>query len=156
MISVKIDGIDDLVKKYGNGIKPAIKKGVAALAVEAESRIKPYAPATAGNSPKAYQPGRWNTWYQRGWGKKWVTAKGKIKGKRTSETLGRKWQHEPKGELGAVIKNTARYAGYVHGEDQTRVHKSHGWKSSKVIVEQIVKDGTVDKLISKYIAEVIK
>ena len=66
-----------------------------------------------------------------------------ISTSRRTGRLGRSWYHRLHG-LDLKIGNLATYAGYVHGEQQTEVHKQTGWKR---VME--VMDDEVSKLIKK-------
>jgi hypothetical protein len=81
----------------------------------------------------------WPYW-KRGSG--WISASGKSSG--TSQRLGDQWRTIV-GIDTITIKNAATYAGYVHGPEQTEVHKTHGWlKLLDVAIKEL--PGVIKKL----------
>lgn len=108
-------------------------KGVMQVAVEmVRDDINVYPPATEANSPTRRR------WYERGYGPRWRRANGSIGGRRTSETLGRKWATEvrERGRVGAV-GNNASYARYVHSHKlQPFYHRRRGWRSDETVAKR--------------------
>src|SRR4030042_2565195 len=80
--SYTIKGLDKLLKKLDDleGLKAAVR-GMEAAALHVKGKIAEYPPASEANAPKTS-----GSWYERGYGTRWPGG-----GKRTSETLGRKW-----------------------------------------------------------------
>lgn len=155
-VTIKIDGLEKIAAKYAKNIKPLIAKTTLAIATEIHNQLAPYAPATTNNQPKKWEPKRWNSWYERGYGTRYVNKAGIVSGKRTSQTLGRRWQVRGKG-LGARITNDATYSGFVYvKKTQARVHARHAWKTDEDIIKKIQSDGTVDKFIKKFIIDEIQ
>lgn len=149
---VEIRGLDELTRRL-DSFKD-LKKVIPALEASArhiEGVVKEYAPETAAN--KEGGPG--SRWYQRGFGPKWKVKSGEIHGRKTSETLGRKWTVQSKNHgLTQIIGNNVSYAKYVHGEEQAHFHADRGWKTIFDVVKQesdtvlnFVKD-RVDKILS--------
>ncbi len=70
-----------------------------------------------------------------------------VSGSQRTGHLRREWFYELHG-LDAEIGNLASYAGYVHGDEQTSVHKRHGWKQiMDVAVDEV--DNLIKKLMTK-------
>lgn len=129
---------DAAVKVLSTDLAAAVKPAAIAVAAEGQSRIAQYPPAP----PKA---GR--TFYERGFGTRWRRKDGSVGGRKTSETLGRKWAIQPQSN-GAVLQNGASYAKYVHSADhQATVHKGR-WKTDAKLADALVSDGTVEKVVS--------
>lgn len=137
-VNVRVEGLDELLKKMdkvkgGEFVKPALKVGGERLRDQAGK----YPPSGDWNNPAELR------WYERGYGPKWRTASGEIKGKKTSENLRKKWYVKPDKDS-VLVGNNASYALYVHGEQQPKFHKDHGWKKLlETAVEQadeILKD----------------
>jgi hypothetical protein len=72
-----------------------------------------------------------NTWYERGRGPRWVRKDGTVRGKDTSEVLGRSWTTEVRGmftEIRGIAGTRASYAPAVQDEDeQAAYHGARGW-----------------------------
>lgn len=139
MADMALVGYAELELKFGN-LDPAIKRSVAAGSLHIKGKVSIYAPATAGNSPRTYTTGGQNIWYERGWGSKWALKGGGWHGRKKSETLGRKWTIEIRnGGMVGIIGNNVSYGPYVQDpEEQTHVHKAHGWKTTKQVADEEV------------------
>ena len=127
MLTLKINGLTELQRKFAIDPKTKITDALEAVGKIVKRELETYPPPNAGNAPKSYQRGRWNTWYERGYGTRWVTSRGQVMGRRTSENLGKQWTLTASG-LTATISNGASYAGWVHKTGkQTGFHAAHGW-----------------------------
>lgn len=158
MAEITIEGLEELLDDLEE-ILPAIKTGLSAGALYLKGKAAEYPPSTAGNQPKNYVPGRWNTWYQRGFGSKWARADGTVGSRATSETLGRKWTS--RGQTGSkglawVVGNNVSYSKWVQGDEQTWFHKAHGWKSTETLKREEEDEvrKRVNEIIEKKIAEI--
>ena len=110
------------------------KRGLKAGALHVKGKIDEYPPSTTANSP-GNPTGRW---YERGWGSRYKRLDGVVTGKKTSETLGRKWTTaEQNAGLTQVIGNNASYAPYVHdAEEQAKIHGDRGWKTDEQVLRE--------------------
>ena len=111
-------------------LAPALKE--ASLYIK--TKISTYPPSTAANVPGG--PG--SHWYQRGWGSKWMTMDGTVRGRNTSETLGKSWTRRIEKEgLKFIIGNDTSYGKFVQGsDDQAKALKRIGWKTTDKVVEE--------------------
>jgi len=142
--TVKLVGLDSLQRKLGADFKPAMRAASKAIALEIQGEIAPYPPATSANRPKG--PG--SKWYERGFGTKWMLKDGTVRGKKTSQTLGRRWGIKGKGAIGAVLGNIATYSPYVHShEEQAKYHGKRGWVTDEKAVERVERRGTVRRIV---------
>uniref|UniRef100_A0A6M3KQL4 Tail protein n=1 Tax=viral metagenome TaxID=1070528 RepID=A0A6M3KQL4_9ZZZZ len=129
-MSIQIDlrGLEPLLKKL-DSIKgnDALKGVMTAAASDLKSWVAVYPAAGEGNSP-SNAGGRW---YERGYGPRWKRKDGSVGGKRTSQTLGRRWTIEVMDQgMAARIGNNATYGPFVQdAERQNRAHKAHGWRT---------------------------
>ena len=133
MATETIKGMNKLLRKLDTlGKLKGAKRGLKAGAKHIEGTIKEYAPKSAANAPKSH--GRW---YERGWGTRYKRLDGIVTGKKTSETLGRKWTTaERKGGLQQIIGTNVSYAKFVHdAEEQARFHKARGWKTDEQVLK---------------------
>jgi len=131
---VYIEGLDELIKKL-NSIQEmkAVKTALKAAGAHIQGIMVDYPPATIGNSPSNPT----NHWYERGYGSHWRRKDGSIGGRQTSETLNRKWTiKEEFSGLQVIVGNNVSYGHWVQGDDQTRVHKAHGWLTTRQVVER--------------------
>lgn len=143
MAQVLVLGIEEIERKLSVDLGPAMRGATKAIAAEIQGKIAPYPRSTSANSPAG--PG--SRWYERGYGPRWMRKDGGVGGRKTSETLGRRWgitSHR----TSATLSNKASYAVYVHGaEKQARFHSRRGWKTDKWAIKQVWQDGTVEKII---------
>lgn len=138
-LSLRIDGLDELIKKMqsvedGKYVKKALTAG--------GERVKDQ----AGKYPRA---GKANSdserrWYERNYGPKWRNADGSVKGRNTSEMLGKKWYVKPD-QYSVAVGNPVSYAQYVHGDNkQAKNMGDKGWRklgeTAKRLSDDIVKD----------------
>ncbi len=134
--NVELRGFEEVQAMIGRltNLKPAVN-ALHAGAVHVKGKIAQYPPSSPANSPGPY-PKRW---YQRGYGPRWARKRRTgVGGRRTSETLGRRWTVEARdGGLTQVVGNNASYAPYVHGdEDQAGFHAARGWKTVGQVAEE--------------------
>jgi hypothetical protein len=99
----------------------------------AKNHISVYPASTEANNPAR------NRWYERGYGGRWRRKDGTVGGRRTSETLGRKWATEvTDGGMVGRIGNNASYAPYVHdAAKQARFHGARGWRSADDTIKAV-------------------
>jgi hypothetical protein len=129
---VDVNDLRKLAKKLD--IEDAFKDGLFAAATYIKGVISEYPPATAANLPQPY-PARW---YERGFGTKYKTKDGTIKGNKTSEILGKRWTVK-KLDNGndAEVGNNASYAPFVQDKTrQAKKHKQTGWPTVQQVAEE--------------------
>ena len=152
MFTIKIEGLSELVKTLDDVRQLRfVKAALKAAARHIEAKVKKYPPATAANSPAG--PGR--GWYERGYGSRYMTVLGQVRGRKTSEMLGRSWStREEDDGLTQIIGTPVSYARYVHDIDQqSRFHFHHGWKTIQYIAEQ--EAPVLRKKIMEYLEKVL-
>lgn len=144
---IRIEGAEEIARKLSGGVDRAAKRASMAIAAEIHRRIAPYPPASEANSPRDEV----SYWYERGFGTRYKTGKGR----RTSQTLGRKWSVKSEGN-GALVINTAGYANWVHDSvDQAWFHNVRDWKTDEDVVDEVEGDGTVERLMGREIAKLL-
>ena len=129
-----IKGMNKLLRKLDTVAKlKGAKRGLKSGAKHIEGTIKEYAPKSEANVAKSH--GRW---YERGWGSRYKRLDGAVTGKKTSETLGRKWTTASRaGGLQQMIGNNASYAEFVHDEEkQAKIHGDRGWKTDEQVLRE--------------------
>jgi len=158
---IDIQGLDAILAKFPL-IRPKVVKILRAGAITVKGQIAKYAPATAANKPRGWNSyyslstrRANNRWYQRGYGTKWVVKSGAVHGRKTSETLGRRWTTAEKdGGLTQVVGNNASYGPHVQSEKQARFHRQRGWKTTDDVAQEWGPKITKD--VSKGIDEVFR
>lgn len=121
---IEIKGLDKTLRKLSHPAHvAAAKRGLQAGAVHIKGTVDEYPPATEANSPG--QP----RWYERGYGPRWRRKSGGIGGRKSSETLGRKWTVASRNAgLTQIVGNAVSYGPFVQDEDrQASFHKRRGW-----------------------------
>jgi len=137
MIELEVEGLDEVLRildrmASGKGLAPA-RAALDAGAVHIKGAVATYPPATSANRPGG--PG--SRWYQRGYGPRWMRKSGGVGGRKTSQTLGRRWSIVKRGAWVRVIGNNVSYGPYVQDEDkQAGFHKARGWLTIQGAVEK--------------------
>jgi hypothetical protein len=147
---IYIEGIDRILAKLP-GFRPAVVAALKAGAVHVKGKIAKYPPASDANMPGPY-PKRW---YQRGYGQKWALKGGAVHGRKTSETMGRRWTQGERDEgLTQIVGNNASYGPYVQGEKQAGFHRQRGWKTTQDVAES--EGPKVTRMVSDAIDKVLR
>lgn len=151
MSSIELHGDQIIAQQLRRNLAPAISAGSVAIAKEAEGRIAAYP-----TQPKPKHP---NRYYQRGYGMRYRRADGSLVGKKTSESLGKRWSVRRRG-LGAVLANSASYGPYVHRfgpgkPKQTQQHAQTGWRTDESVAREVETDGTAEELLGLAIVKVL-
>lgn len=128
-----IKGMNQLLRRL-TSIKElrGAKRGLKAGALYIKGKIAIYPPSSEANTPNQRR------WYERGYGPKWMRKDGSIGGKKTSQTLGRRWTMESQNAgLTQVVGNNATYAPYVQSaEKQASFHAARGWKTDEQVIDE--------------------
>ena len=144
---ITIEGLPELLRKIDNlQDMKRVANAMRAAALHVKGKISRYPPESAANRPKER-----GSWYERGYGTRWPGG-----GRKTSETLGRKWTISDKdGGLTQYIGNNVSYAKFVQGpDDQAKIHEIRGWKSTDVVAEEEAK--TVVKFVKDEVEKILK
>ena len=131
-IYIDVKDIARIAKKLD--VMPVFKSGIFAAGTYLKGVLREYPGSSIANSPKPY-PGRW---YERGYGTRYVRKSGGIGGRKTSETLGKRWTVKKENNgMTVIVGNNASYAKWVQGHNtQARFHKSRGWKTTGDVADQ--------------------
>ena len=152
-VSVEVKGLDELERKIGGlATLRTVRVGLKAGAVHVKGKADDYPPSTIANSP-GNPKGRW---YERGYGPRWMTRQG-VHGRKTSQTLGRKWtMAERNNGMTFIIGNNVTYGPYVQDrEKQAWFHRQRGWRTVQDVAEDELDTVTrfvqqeIDKQLSK-------
>lgn len=139
-VSTSAKGLEQFSKRFGRDLSPALRSASTGLAHEAIDRIAPY-------PQERTRQGR--QWYERGYGQRWQRKDGGVGGRKTSETLGRRWDVKV-GRVWASAINTASYSRLVHKHgEQARIHKKTGWKTDRDVIKSLKADGTAVDLLKQ-------
>lgn len=136
---IEVRGLEEVVKRLGKDLRPALKKAALAIGEQVRGGIAVYP-----TQPPPVNPDRW---YQRGYGPKWRRKDGTVRGRATSEQLGQRWATRAKG-WGAVVGNPVSYAPFVQSEEkQAAIHKRTGWVTDVQVAEEVAKSGAVERMV---------
>ena len=149
MAQVTIEGMDKLEKKLTKvKDKKTVRAALKAAGVHIKGKVDQYPPASGANAQKAH-----GGWYERGFGSKYRRLDGAITGRKTSETLGRKWTVKQTRDE-TVVGNNVSYGPYVQDEDeQAGFHKARGWKTIQTVASEEADE--VVKFVKKAIDEAL-
>jgi hypothetical protein len=155
-VVMDVRGVEELIAAITEA--PDVAVPLAEQAMERsllaiEGRVSEYPPASEANRPRAWQGSAYNlvtrkraslnTWYERGYGPKWVRKDGTVNGRKTSELLGRSWSREVRVDddvIEGILGNSASYTRYVHGREQADFHARRGWMTIFEGVKQSEED----------------
>jgi phage gpG-like protein len=143
---IQLRGLDAILAKLGKLETLKWVRGILeAAAQDVKGGVAVYPPASEANAKRGWQPGGKNTWYERGYGQRWVRKDGSVGGRQTSQTLGRRWTTRV-GDTWAKIGNNAGYAMYVQDADhQPWYHKQRGWATIQAEGEKAM-EGALKKV----------
>jgi len=154
MNSVTIEGLPSLTRLLNADLNKAVGAATFAIAAEIQNRLAPYPAASEANRPRSWQSGGPNQWYERGYGPRWVRKDGSINGRKTSQTLNRRWSIQ-RGVRSATLWNKAGYSGFVHDANiQAAFHKRRGWRTDQDVINQVQGDGTVSNIVNQALTNV--
>ncbi len=140
---------------------PLLRQAMLRALLAIEGRVAEYSPESEANRPRSWSGSAYhvfsrkraslNTWYERGYGPKWVRKDGTVNGRKTSRFLGRQWSREVRVSPGLLIEgvvgNSAPYAPHVHGEEQASFHARRGWLTLDQGLEQ--SQGDIDAALEE-------
>lgn len=143
---IEVEGLEELIVRFGVDLEPALGAAAVAIAAEAQDRIAPYPGAS--RKPQPFRSAK----QRRGFFARLRSGAIQVPYRRGSspgsQTLGRRWNIQPQ-RLGATLQNTASYAGLVHGKaEQAKYHKGT-WKTDEDVKESIERDGTAERVIEQ-------
>jgi len=104
-LAAKLRSLSDL-----RFLRPHITSAVTHISGKLDKTSYPPAPY------KNKTPG--NSWYDRGWGTRWMRADGSLGGRQSSEDLGPSWKGKATSDTRGIIGNDASYAKWVQGPQQ--------------------------------------
>ncbi|KPL80229.1 hypothetical protein [Herpetosiphon geysericola] len=109
-------------------------------------------------SPYPAQPAKpVDHWYERGYGQRWKRKDGSIGGRKTSQTLGRRWMIASRGRMVMVLMNTSTYSPFVHrAEDQTAAHANTGWVTDTEAISRVVDSPLIDGLVGTALGTILR
>ena len=154
-VTIQIEGIDAVVDKL-NTIEQlrGFQAALTQVGQHVRDKIKTYPQSTDANSPRDFVPGGKNTWYQRGYGPKWVRKDGTVGGRKTTEFLKQSWGVQATNTQ-VVIGTKVTYAPYVHDEEtQADFHKRRGWKTVQTIAKE--EEPAVRAFVESYLEKLMK
>jgi hypothetical protein len=144
---IEITGITELTRKLSANIEAGLQPALLAIAAALQNVIAPYPPAPS-------YIGRLS-WYERGYGPRWLHRDGGIGGRKTSQFLNRSWYSEPRADATVVLGNRATYAPWVHGTRQTKVNQEYGWVNVATGKDRVVQDGTITRIIDTALRKIL-
>jgi hypothetical protein len=141
---IEIAGFSQAAATLASDLRPGIEAGALGIAAAIQDTLAPYPPAPPRIAGLSY--------YVRGQGS--FTARGTLI--RSSEMLNRRWGIKSI-PLGARLRNTASYAGWVHGrQTQTRDHEITGWAREDTAISEVLSSGEAERIMGAAIATAIK
>lgn len=158
MSDFRIDGLTELSKILSADVDAAVGVATFLTAAELQNRLAPYPPSTSANQPK---PAGGGAWYERGYGPRWTRKDGSVGGRKSSETMNRRWGIR-RAKTYTTLYNRASYSPFVHGHprfgqpSQAKIHAQHGWRTDGDVMDEMLSDGTVTGFVSDALDKVLK
>jgi hypothetical protein len=153
LVTRSLDEFLEALERAPEVATPLFEQAMTRSLLAIEGRVAEYPPESEANRPRAWRGSAYslatqkrvslNTWYERGYGPKWVRKDGTVNGRKTSRFLGRHWTQEVHvrgGDLEGTLGNSASYAPEVHGREQASFHAERGWVRLEDAVEQSAED----------------
>lgn len=149
--SVKIEGLDKLLKKLGKLGPPVYRPAIAEAATHIKNVIARYPPRILGRKqpPKTMRQLLFLIYAIREGIIDFPYRRGQSPG---SEAMGRRWTivFRDEGKT-AVVGNNASYVRLLHDhDDQTEFHKGGGWKTDRQVAEQEAREVRI--ILARHIA----
>ena len=136
----EIGGLPELLEaleRTPEDVMPFLRAAMIDSVLLLQGAVKEYPPASSGNQPGG--PG--SRWYERGYGPRWKTSDGTVRGRKLSERLRERWSNQvrdyPQGNQQAgmtggfvegTVGNKASYRFEVQSrEKQLDFHRRRGW-----------------------------
>jgi hypothetical protein len=158
MIAVEIQGLDELKKRLDTKrFAAASKIAIGRAANEVKIVAIPYPPAGPWCQPGPYP----HRWYQRLFGPRWARKYGATPGGRDTDRarwggpIQEKWAVTVQDDWTAKIWNDAKYGPWVKGEEQTPVHKAHGWTKLSDDAKGLADKGVFTRVFAEEIEKVL-
>ena len=160
MISIRVTGMEPLLRILTPGAAQKIQAASVALGNEVKRRMAVYPNLVkfgkGGRSLrwKSEKQRRYYVWMRRERG---LSAEYKRQTDEMSQRLKLKWTVIKHGAVGAMVENSATYSPYVQGwKDQQPFHKDAGWVTDKQVAEQVRSDGTVHRIYNDALAKIVE
>jgi len=155
---IEIRGMKEALAKLDRATSDAvIGRIIFSGLVHLNERAMSYPPSTEANQPRGFNSmysirthRPMNTWYQRGYGSKWVRKDGSVKGRQSSEQLQQSWTARMRGKYTGVLGNDTTYGPYVQDEKkQARFHRARGWKTIQDITVLQFAKAEIDRALAR-------
>ena len=159
IITVRLDGLAGLAHMLSADLQAAAGNAAFAVATALQDRIAPYPPSTQANSPRPWTSGGRNSWYERGYGTRWARKDGSIGGRKSSQTMNRRWSIQRNGNS-TTLSNGATYSPYVHRDGnspphQAGFHAARGWQTEVQGMGGLQRDGVIDAIVAVEVKKVM-
>lgn len=147
-IDLEVTGLDEVVALLAR-ITPAIDVSMVAVAEEARDRIAPYPGQT--HKRQAFKTAK----QRRGFFAKLRKGQITVPYRRGNDVLNR-WSQPVRQGNRVLLRNTSPHAIWVHSATgQAKYHKGN-WKTDKGIAEQVVSDGTAERIVEQAVQHAIE
>jgi len=147
-VTLRIEGLDQLRRKLGRGVEPAIS--VATLAIGKEVKTEIARGPGPSHSPVIWASEKQRRWYFRWRRKKDLPLKYTRLSDPMSQQLEHKWGVAKYGQIGAKVFTGVRYAPWVQSKErQTAQHKATGWRTDEQAIKRVVDSGAVQRILKQ-------
>jgi len=148
MITLEITGVEELAKRLGVDLTPALRAATFAIGEIVRSKIAK--PPGSSHSPVIWASRKQKIWYaimRRQGGLPLQYSRGNDP---MSQKLEQSWTVESLGETDAIVGTKGvTYAKWVQGEAwQSAQHRATGWVTDKQAIEQAQQGGDIPKVIN--------
>lgn len=146
MISLTITGLEELKRKYGTDLKPALRAATFAVGEQLRTYLAKYpGPAHSPVKWASEKARRYYFWLRMSKG---LPLEYTRNSDPLSQRLGPSWTVAHRGQTGTVVGTRVAYARWVQGSQwQTGQHKATGWVTDEQAVEQLQRSGKVGPIV---------
>lgn len=156
MITIKVHGMDAVMRVLDPNIARYIQGASIAVAKELERRLKVYPKLEKGRVVR-WKSERQRRFYHAMRRARGLPAKYTRQSDPMSERLKTKWQVSRLGALGAKVENGASYGIYVQADEyQQPMHRDAGWTTDRQAADRVKADGTIERIFSDAMEAIVR
>jgi len=145
-VTLRIEGLDQLRRKLGRGVEPAISAATLAIAEEVRSEMGRY-------PGPSHSPVLWKSQKQKAAyfaSRKGLPLKYSRQSDPMSQRLGPSWFSAKHGSIGAKAATRVSYAPWVQSKErQSPQHAATGWRTDEQAIKRVVESGAVQRILKQ-------
>ena len=146
MITFELEGVEELAKRLGVDLRPALRAATFAVGEQLRGKIARYPGPSS--LPVKWSSVKQQRFYHAMRREAGLPLKYTRQSDPGSQRLGPSWTTEHSGDTDAVVGTRVTYAKWVQSSEmQWQQHAASGWVTDKQAIEQVKESGVVDKIL---------